>query len=108
MLAKESPSPEGEYSNLFFQAIRRFRSLSHPIMVDFTNIVDQSKQFPLHIHLDFRSQGKAIQAFLHSNIGKDRFHNSQSPGIDLFALRRADLGFHLFDQVGLLTLYLHR
>ena len=77
-------------------------------MMDFTNIVDQRKQLPLHIDLGFRPQGKVIQAFLNANIGKDRLDDRQAPGVDLFALRRVDLGFHLFDQIGLLTLDLDR
>lgn len=72
-------------------------------MMDFTNIVDQCKQLPLHIDLGFRAQGKVIQAFLNADIGKDRLDDRQSSGVALFALRRVDLGFHLFDQIGLLT-----
>ena len=75
-------------------------------MVDFTNIMYQSKQFPLHIDLDFRPYGEVIQALLHADVGKDRLDDRQSSGIDLFALGRVDLGFHLFDQAGLMTFHL--
>src|SRR5512143_1296207 len=49
-----------------------------------------------------------IQALLDTDIGKDRLNDSQSSGIDPFALGCIDLGFHLFDQAGLLTLHLDR
>jgi hypothetical protein len=34
--------------------IHRFSLQQLPILVDFTNIVDQSEQHPLHVHLGFR------------------------------------------------------
>ena len=53
------------------------------ISVDFTNVVDQSEQHPLHIYLGFRPQGEVVQAFLYAEIGKHRLDDRQSPGIDL-------------------------
>src|SRR5512138_2639062 len=49
-----------------------------------------------------------IQTFLHAYVGKDWLNDGQTPGIDLLALRRVDLSFHLFDQAGLKALDLHR
>ena len=69
-------------------------------MVDFTNIMHESKQLPLYIHLDFRAQGEVVQSFLNSDIGEDRLDNSQTSGIDLFALGSIELGLYLLDQVG--------
>ena len=77
-------------------------------MVDFTNIMHESEQLPLYIHLDFRAHGEVIQSFLNSDIGEDRLDNSQTSGIDLFALGGINLGLHLLDQTGLLTLNLNR
>ncbi|HSG46021.1 MAG TPA: hypothetical protein VLA72_23015 [Anaerolineales bacterium] len=38
--------------------------------MDFTNIVDQGEQHPLHIYLGFRPQGKVVQAFLYVEFAK--------------------------------------
>jgi len=76
--------------------------------VDLADIVDQSEQPPLYIHFQFRAQGESIHAFLHADIGKDRFNDTQSPGIDLLALRRVNLGFHLVDHVRWLAIHLDR
>jgi len=76
--------------------------------MDFTNIVDQSEQHPLYIHLGFGPQGVVVQAFLYAEIGKHRLNDRQSSGIDPSALWRVDLGFHLFDQTGLLTFHFNR
>ena len=88
--------------------IHRFPSQQLAISVDFTNVVDQSEQHPLHIHLGFRPQGEVVQAFLYAEIGKDRFNDRQSPGIDLSAFGCVDAGFHLIDQAGWLTCHLDR
>ena len=45
-----------------------------------------------------------VQSFLDAEIGKDRLNDGQTPGIDLPALGSVDLGFHLFDQIGMRTL----
>jgi len=44
--------------------------------------------------------------FLDADIGKHRFDNAQTPGIDLFALMGIYPGFHIIDQVRLLSIYL--
>ena len=80
--------------------------MNPPIPLDFTNVMDESEQLPLDIHLGFRTEGEVIQPFLHTEIRKDRFHDGQTPGIDLPAFRCVDPGFHLFNQVGMQTVYL--
>ncbi len=41
-----------------------FRSMNPSISVDFTNVVDESEQLPLHIHFGFGADGEMIQSFL--------------------------------------------
>ena len=71
--------------------------------MDFTNIVDESKQLPLDIDLGFRANGEVIQSFLYAEIGKNRLDDRQPPGIDLPAFWGVDAVFHLLDQVGMQT-----
>jgi hypothetical protein len=40
--------------------------MNPPIPVDFTNVLDESEQFPLDIDLDFRANREMIQPFLHA------------------------------------------
>ena len=80
--------------------------MNPPIPVDFTNVVDESEQLPLHIHLGFRAEGEMIQSLLHAQVGKDWLHDRQAPGVDPPALRGIDPGFHVFDQVGMQTAHL--
>lgn len=77
-------------------------------MKDFTNIMDQSKQFPLYIDLALFAQGKVIETLAGTDVSEDRRHDRQTPCIDLPAVRRVDLLLHGFDQVGFLTGRLHR
>jgi len=44
---------------------------------------------------------------LHTDIGKDRFHDPQTSGINALALFTIDLGLHLIDQVGWLRNHRH-
>ena len=48
-----------------------------------------------------------MHTLVHADVREDRFHDSQSPGIDALALFTVDLGFHLIDQVGGLALDLN-
>ena len=48
-----------------------------------------------------------MHALLHTDVGKDRFHDPQPPGINALALFTIDLGFHLIDQVRL-PIHWHR
>ena len=80
--------------------------MNAPIPVDFTNVVDEREQLPLDIDLGFGAEGKVVQTFLDAQIGKDRLHDRQSPGVDLPAFGCIDPGLHVFDQVGLQTAYL--
>ena len=68
-------------------------------MENFTNIMDQSEQFPLNIHLALFAKGEMVHTFVNSDIGKDRFDNSQTPGVDHPAVRIVDLRLHPFDQI---------
>lgn len=72
-------------------------------MEDFTNIMDQSEQFPLNIDLPFSAKGEAIQTLVNPDVGKDRLHDRQTSGIDLPARGRVDLVFHGIDQVRVVT-----
>ena len=45
---------------------------------------------------------------MHTDVGKDRLHDPQPPGINAFALFTIDLGLHLIDQVGWLRIHLDR
>ena len=69
------------------RTMRCSSSMNSPIPVDFTNVVDQGKQLPLHIDFGFRANGEVVQSFLDAEIGKDRFNDRQTPGIDLPALQ---------------------
>lgn len=59
----------------------------------FSNIMHQSKQLPLHIHIGFGLYGEVVQALLNAVLGEHRLDNGQTPGIDLFALRSPILAF---------------
>ena len=91
-----------------FRTICCSGSVNTPIPVDFTNVMDQRKQFPLHIDFGFRADGEVIQSFLDAEVGKDRLNAGQTPGLDLPAGRCVDPGFQGFDQVGIGTLNLDR
>ena len=86
--------------------MRCFGSKNPPVLLDFTNVVDESEQLPLHIHFGFGAEGEVVQPFLDAEIGKDRLHDRQTPGVDLPAFGCIDAGFHLLDQVGMQTAYL--
>jgi len=79
----------------------------YPKSVDLADIVHQSEQSPLYIHFPFRAQGEAVHTLLHTDVGKDRFDNAQTPGIDALALFTIDPGLHLIDQVGWLRNHRH-
>jgi len=66
----------------------------HPKNVDFADIVNQSepRTRPLYIHFTFRAQSKAVHTFVHTDVGKDRLDNAQSPGVDALSLLSVDLG----------------
>ena len=72
-----------------------------PENVDFADIVDQSEQPPLYIHLRFGAYRESIHAFMHTYVCKDRLDNAEPPGIDFLALLGVYLGFHLINQVWL-------
>ena len=78
-----------------------------PEHVDLADIVYQSEQHPLYIHFAFGAQGEAVHALLHTDVGKDRFHDPQPPGINALALLTIDLRLHLIDQVRL-PIHWHR
>ena len=77
------------------------------MLVDFTNIVDQSEQLPLHIHLGFRPQGEMIQVLLHTDISEYRLDNAQTSGVDSLALFGIDLCLHRIEQIGWLRTHWH-
>ena len=78
-----------------------------PVLLDFTNVVDESEELPLHIDFGFRADREMIQPFLDAEVSKDRLHDRQPPGIDLPAFRCIDPGFHMFDQIGMQTAHLN-
>ena len=82
--------------------------MDRPISVDLADIVYQSEQTPLYIHFPFRAEREAVHAFLHADVGEDRFNDPQSPAINALALITIDLGFHRIDQIGGLALNLNR
>ena len=69
--------------------------------MDFADIVNQSepRTRPLYIHFTFRAQSKAVHTFVHTDVGKDRLDNAQSPGVDALSLLGVDLG-HRVDGRG--------
>ena len=79
--------------------------MNSPVVLDFTNVVDESEQLPLDIDLGFRTDCKVVQTFLDAQVGKDRFHDRQASGINLSACGCVDAGFHVLDQVGMQTAY---
>ncbi len=81
--------------------------MTRSIPVDFTNVMDESEQFPLDIHFGFRAESEVIQPFLHADVGKDRLNDRQTPGVYFPAFGCVDPGFHLFDQVGMQTAHLN-
>ena len=70
--------------------------------MDLADIVYQSEQSPLYIHLGFGTQSEAVHVLLDTDIGKHRLDNAQAFCIDLFSLGGIYLGLHLIDQVRLL------
>ena len=78
-----------------------------PEHVDFADIVYQSEQPPLYIHFQFGPQREAVHALLDTDVGKHRLDNTQPSGVDPLALFSIDLGFHLFDQIGMQTTHLN-
>jgi hypothetical protein len=80
--------------------------MNSPVALDFTNVVDESEQLPLDIHFGFGAEGEVVQVFLDAEIGKDRLHDRQTPGVDLPAFGCIDPELHVFDQVGMQTAYL--
>ncbi len=73
--------------------------------MDLADVVHQSKQPPLHIHLSLGAQGESVQSFLNADIGEHRLDDCQASGVDLFTLGSVYLGFHFIDQVGLVTIH---
>lgn len=63
--------------------------MNPPILVDFTNVMDESEQFPLDIHFGSRAESEVIQPFLHADVGKDRFHDTCTACGASVARRRA-------------------
>ena len=82
--------------------------MDRPISVDLADIVYQSEQTPLYIHFPFRTEREAVHAFLHADVGEDRFNDPQPSAINVLALITIDLGFHRIDQIGGLALNLNR
>jgi hypothetical protein len=107
----------------------RQRSVERPKCVD----QGEPRTRPLYIYNGFGSQREAVHAFVHTDVGKDRFDNTCTPqhrttgrkcrGVsltfchprqtaagagDLLALLGIDLGLHLIDQVGLLCIHWNR
>ena len=80
--------------------------VERPKGVDFANIVYQSKQPPLYIHFQFGTQREAVHALEHTDVGKHRLDDSQTPGINALALIGIDLCLHRIDQVRLLRIHL--
>lgn len=82
MIGRAVSCPEGNWTgDLIPQGL-----VERPKRVDLADVVDQGEQPPLDIHLGFGAQGESIHVFLHADIGKNRFNNTQPPGIDLLAL----------------------
>jgi len=71
---------------------------SSPIPVDLFQVVDDTKQLPLGIHLGFGSQAKIIQSDNPSDMGKGRFVDRQSHTVNHPAFDRVDLAFHLLGE----------
>ena len=68
-----------------------------PKSVDLADVVYQGEQPPLYIDFLFGTQSKVVHALVHTDIGKDRFHDPKSPGINALALFTIDLGLHRID-----------
>jgi hypothetical protein len=73
--------------------------------VNLADIMHQSKQPPLYIHLGLGAQGEAVQSLLNADIGEDWLDDGQASGIDLLAFGGVNLGFHLIDQIGRLIIH---
>jgi hypothetical protein len=80
-----------------------------PEQVDLADIVYQSepRTSPLYIHFPFGTEGQAMHPFLHTDVGKDRFHDPEPSDINALALFTIDPRLHFIDQVGLLALHLN-
>ena len=78
-----------------------------PEHVDLADVVYQSVQRPLYIHFAFGTQGESLHVFMHTDVRKNRFYNTQSSGIDLLARFAVNLGFHQIDQVRLTRVHLN-
>ena len=105
VLARDFPGPRASRESRSGVAggvrgvLSRPGSVDRPKGVDLADIVDESKQLPLYIHFPFRAQREAMHPLVDTDVGEDRFHDPQSPGINALALFTIDLGLHLVDQV---------
>ncbi|MFZ5888951.1 MAG: hypothetical protein ACOYYF_15980 [Chloroflexota bacterium] len=61
-----------------------------PEGMDFADIVNHRIQSPLHIHLGFGAERKAVHVLVETDVGKDRLDNFQPLGVDFPAGRRVN------------------
>ena len=64
----------------------------------FLQVMDNTEEVPLGIHLLFASQAEPIQSHDRSDMGKGWFTNGQPHSVDGSADRGIDLPLHLFGK----------
>ncbi len=64
------------------------------MILDLFDVMNHAVQQPLDIHFDFSPKGKTVQAFLGSDIGKNRFGYSEPLRVNLSSYLGVDLGGH--------------
>jgi len=56
--------------------------------------VYQAVELPLPLHFFFASQAKAVQPFVATDVGEDRFDSGHAVAVDLLAFVAIDSHFH--------------
>ena len=62
------------------------------------DVVHQTVELPLRIHLPLLSEREAIQLFVVANVAKYRFHRGKAASVFRLAFRAVDTGFHLVGE----------
>ena len=80
---------------LFFLRSRpHLAPLGEAVVYYFAYIVNYAIEQPLDVYFNLASQGKAIQALVCPDVGKDRFGYGNAPRIDLSPLLSINLASH--------------
>ena len=70
--------------------LSRYRTVIHQLL----DIMYHTIESPLTLYLGFSAQGKSIEFFIGTNIGKDRFYRRHAVTIDHLAITTIDSPLH--------------